>query len=286
MILLALAAGCPPRQSPGPTTPLDQSRRPIMPADARKNAADPAAGPRYRTVVLLHVIRIELPVGSVSGTERLWSYLDEERIAVSRSAGLGRNGLRMGLGDKQSWPDVVRILTKLTGKELSRTTKISLPGTVLDVVIKPDQPIATIFTFYADRTVSGSDYPAGDCVLAVACTVDQSDPRGVLMTGLPQIRSAKQRREFVRQAGKMSVVTKRRRAGFEPLTFRAPIDPEGFLIVGPGAAARRPSSIGRHFLISETDGLRFETVLVLIPELVRKLVKIVTPAQAADMIRR
>jgi len=39
--------------------------------------------------------------------------------------------------------------------------------------------------------------------------------------------------------------------------------------MGPGAAAARPSSVAHHFLIKERDGIRFETVLVLVPSVVR-----------------
>ena len=52
----------------------------------------------------------------------------------------------------------------------------------------------------------------------------------------------------------------------DSLEFAARV-PEGhYLIIGPGAAARRSTSPGHQFLTSEIEGLRYESLLVLVPQ--------------------
>ena len=41
---------------------------------------------------------------------------------------------------------------------------------------------------------------------------------------------------------------------------------KGFLVIGPGANARNPTSVGYHFLVKKRQGMEFETLLVLVPE--------------------
>ena len=63
------------------------------------------------------------------------------------------------------------------------------------------------------------------------------------------------------------------------LTFRLSVPCGDILVVGPGAAARRPTSAARHFLIKEKDGMEFETVLLLVPSVVRARAQVVpTPS--------
>jgi hypothetical protein len=130
--------------------------RPLMPRDRQGDAA--ADPPQYRHVIGLQVIRVELPAGTVNASEQLWNYLNEEPVTINRSAGLGRNGLRMGLGEGGSWPEVARILEKLTARPLAPTYLTGLPGSVMDVVVRNARPAQSIFLFYQDRTRTGTDY--------------------------------------------------------------------------------------------------------------------------------
>jgi len=104
--LLALTAGCPPPHA-SPSHPVE-----TMPgAGAASNDA-----PEFMFVLQVKVTSIEVPVGTASGSEEIWSYLDEERTKAFHIATLGRNGMRVGLADLASWPDLARILAKMTGR--------------------------------------------------------------------------------------------------------------------------------------------------------------------------
>ena len=41
----------------------------------------------------------------------------------------------------------------------------------------------------------------------------------------------------------------------------------GFVLIGPGAGVKRSTSPGCHFLVHQSKGVEFETILVIAPEL-------------------
>jgi len=149
--------------------------------------------------LLVKVTSIEVPVGTASGSEEIWSYLDEERTKAFHSATLGRNGMRVGLADAASWPDLARILKKMTGRKLSEESYTAIPGQPFPIELRTNLPAQTIFTSYSDRTLSGSDYPPGDNLLTLNITLDENDSSRMIVTALPQIRSTQRSTDIVRQ---------------------------------------------------------------------------------------
>ena len=66
-----------------------------------------------RQVVLLvrmRLVSIEVPVGQASGSEEIWSYLDEEPVAADGNGVVGRNGFRVGRARRDAWPDLAETL--------------------------------------------------------------------------------------------------------------------------------------------------------------------------------
>ena len=223
---------------------------------------------RYVVLIRLRIGAVEVPAGTASDSERIWSYLDEEPIDAARAANLGRNGFRVGLGRQGSWPDVAAVLKGLTGRVVDMKDSLAQPGNPVQVVLQRGQPRQTIFVFHPDRTVSGADYPPGENLLAIACTVDEDDTSTVLLTGLPQIRSKSQRTKVVRGGPGVNVVTRPEVFSFEPLSFQLAVPQGDFVVIGPGSASRRAGSAARHFLVKTREGMQFETVLVLMPQAV------------------
>ena len=272
--------GCRPDGTPLnlPRPAADPLPRPLSPPLASQ-PAQPSELPQFRSVIALQILRVELPVGTVNASEQLWNYLNEEPVAVNRSAEVGRNGLRIGLGEGAAWGDVAGMFQKLTGRPLAPTRAFAWPGTVMDVLARKDRPAQSIFLFYSDKTRAGSDYPPGDNVFAVACTVDETNPQGVILTGVPQIRSSQADFQPARPDVRMGVISPYTRTPFTPLTFRVTIPPKGFLVIAPARAALNTSTLGHHFLIEQRDGLSFETVLIVLPEVIRKPIR---PAGAEE----
>lgn len=220
-----------------------------------------------RTLVIRHrLVTLQLPLGTASQTEEIWSYVNEEPTGARLGACLARNGMRIGLGRERDWPEIARILRRLTGQPLARGQLIARPGHPAAVALKKGQPVQTIFTFRLDGTLVGRDYPAGDNLLVLTAGVDFDAPRNVLLTGAPVVRSTRRRTRYVKGEAGYVLASKPIHHRLEELAFRLSVAPGGFVMVGPGREVARATSPGNRFLVHRQEGERFETVLVIAPE--------------------
>jgi hypothetical protein len=250
-------AGCPegPPDEPAPAAPGT-----ILPPSADPND--------YLLLVRLNIVSIEVPIGAASESERIWSYLDEEAMQTYGSANLAINGLRVGRGLEGTWPDMERILTELTGQKLRQGRGVSRPGSPTPITLRKDAAQRTIFTFYLDRLLTGADYPAGDYVLSVSCTLNRDEPSKLVLTAVPQIRTHKRETAFVETQGRIRMVQQPKTYDFNALLFQVPMETLDYVIVGPSQSARRANSAGGGFFTHDKEGMLFETILVLRPEVI------------------
>ncbi len=260
-LLLATATGC-PETTEAPTA----DKGPQIPGDLRRKRGN-NKDRRFILLVRLRMATIEVPLGTVSGSEELWSYLDEEPIRALRSATLGRNGIRIGIGRSDTWDDLAKVLKKMTGREVKHSTLGALPGDPLAVVLKVNQPAQTIFVSYEDRTLSGADYPPGENLLTFSFSLDEDDPSRAIITGVPQVRSNKRKTRYVRSSGGFRILNRPTIHTFRQLAFQLSVPNRNFLVIGPNAESRRETSVGHRFLVRRKKGVEYETVLILIPEI-------------------
>jgi hypothetical protein len=218
-------------------------------------------------VVQVRMLGIEVPVGSASDSEDIWSYVDEESAGAATSA-LGRNGFRVGLVRQGNWNSLERILKQLAGRQVKDATLSVLPNNPLPIVLKPSQPAQTLFVFHADKTLSGEDYPPGDNLLTIVCLLNEDEPNQVILVGQPQLRSSNETVQIAEENARFTWVMHQKVYEMPDLTFRLAVPANGLVVVGPGAAARRPSSVAHQFLTKDRDGIRFETVLVFSPTVI------------------
>jgi len=217
--------------------------------------------------IRLSLYSIEVPAGMVSGSEDVWSYLNEEAVGVETLTALGLNGLRVGLGQQSDWPYLAKLFRKLTGRKLTEGASTLRPGQVTQITLNVESPAKTLFIYQRDRTMYGSDFPVGDYLLAVSCTLDEDDPRKTLLTALPQMRTSQ---VFTRRKitdDKVQVVSAPDLTSFKSVMFRLSIPDDGFIVIGPGSQSRRKSSLGSVMLRREKKGLPFENVLILSAEI-------------------
>jgi hypothetical protein len=261
--LFAPPAASPAAPAAGPAGPANAGN----PGKIFNPTTSPAGKAKsYRLVITMRLMTIEVPIGTASGSEEIWSYLDEEPVKAVRAVNLGRNGLRVGLGASDALPDLQRIFKRMTGQSPKQYMVATIPGDPLPIVLKEHQAEQTIFTFHNDRTLSGKDYPVGDYVLAVACTLDEDNPSKVLITAMPQVRSTHRQTHYVMVDGTPQVISESETLPFSQMTFQLMVPSKGFLVIGPGANSRNPTSVGYHFLVRRKEGVEFESMLVVIPE--------------------
>ncbi len=261
---VALSAGCPPdAKPPGSNVASAKSSVPELVEIKAGTKVDPLT---HMLLVRIKAVQIELPVGTVSASEEIWSYLDEEPIGAARGAALGRNGLRVGLGRQGSWPDLAKVLKQMTGRSFRQSVKLTTPGMPTAFKLNERDHGSTIFTSHANRSLSGADYPPGRDILSILCTIDEDEPSTILVTALPQIESARRKPNLSASNGNVTLKVKPIIYNFPELMLQLSVPAGSFLVIGPGAQARRPTSIGHHFLVRKRDRAEFETVIVLTPD--------------------
>jgi len=255
-----ILAGC---QPPAPT--------PAANAPATLRASLPPAPPQEQTkqpntfllAVRLSLSAIEVPGGTVSSSEGIWSYLDEESVSMVRSGGVGRNGMRVARGRADAWPDITRIVKETCGRQFQMSTFMTPPGRAVPVALKTGLEEQTIFLFRPDGTLHGEDYPPGDNIISFYCTLDEDDPSRVWIAGTPQIRTTRKGTRFVQSAGGLAMVDRPDYYTLSELTFRTVLAKNDFLVIGPGADSIKSTSVGHCFLMKQRDGLDFETLLIV-----------------------
>ncbi len=260
----ALSAGCPadPKSTNVVSSSTTAPNLTEVKADSR---FDPTT---HMLLVRIKSVQIEMPVGTASESEEIWSYLDEEPVGAVRGAALGRNGLRVGTGHQDSWPDLAKVLKQMTGRSFRHGVKLRKPAIPAVFELNERDRVATIFTSHANRSLSGADYPAGRDLLSILCTIDEDEPSTVLVTASLQIESARRRPKFSAPSGGVMLKVQPTIYNFPELTFQLSVPTKDFLVIGPSAGARRSTSIGHHFLVLERAGAKFERVIVLTPEVV------------------
>ena len=171
------------------------------------------------------------------------------------------------------WPrrklvDLVGVLQGLAGRNILYASVPDVSNSPSSVSLREDQPPQTIFTVGRDGSASGTDYPAGDYVLTLGSRLNGQDRSRVLLTAVPQIRQASARTTIVRTDGRLGLETYQPMLSFEEAAISVTISVGDVLVIGPGRESRRPSSIGHSFLTGSRNGLPFETVILLIPEVI------------------
>lgn len=226
----------------------------------------PEPGATYLYLIRLQIFPVTVPAGSVSGSERMWRYLDEEVGDVQTLATLNRNGFRIGRGKQDDWPAVAALLREMTGQTLARIDMTTRPGKVMPLQLNADMPTQRIFTFNARGELRGRDYAPGDNVLMITCRLNPDKPADVVIQAAPAVRVHSTVPRVVRTPTGVRYSHEPVTVSIDSLEFTARVPQGHYLVIGPGAASRRSTSAGHQFLTSQTEGLQYESLLVLVPQ--------------------
>lgn len=271
-LAILLAAGLTLSAPPGCRPAADPLRPRLPPPTAQGLELSPLApgtklqqSRQFVILVRVYLIALELPMGSVSDSEELWGYLNEEPLGARIGAALGLNGIRVGLGRDADWPQIRKTLMSLTARKPYTWNFNTPPAKAVSIPLKQTAGTQTIFQFAADRTLSGRDYEPGVNVLTIVPTIDYDNPSAVHISGAAAIRS-RPRPQYVETPGGFVLQNRPAVHRLPEMGFRLIVPPGGVVIIAPSQAAYRHTSPGAAFLINTQEGVRFEKVLVIVPE--------------------
>ncbi len=258
--------GCPPAAQNQPDSAQDTG---IAVLRGSTGQAEPPRDQRVVLLVTLQIVTFEVPFGAASESELLWSYLNEEPIFSEHGVSLATNGIRMGIGRRDIQEDLLRVLKEMDGRRINEMSVTALPGDPKVVDFRPHQPAQTFFVFYEDGTMSGVRYPPGNNVIAMVMTLNEDDPTVVRLTGVPQVRTLHQRPGITDLHGQLMIVQQSIIHSIEPLAFQIHVPSSDFLVIGPNLESRRNYSVGHNFLLRWREGIPFETIHVIVPQVYR-----------------
>jgi hypothetical protein len=269
MVALAALTGCantPPSQVAAPATA--PANTPLMNGHPMRLVGEDPVTPEGRLLltVRLTVYRVELPLGAASRSERLWRYFDEEVTDAATITVLQRNGFRLGRAQAAEWPAVSRVLEEMAGGAPGSSQLLAMPGRQQQVMLKEHQSVQQLFLFDRFGLLSGQDYPAGDNVLLVTCNINGQNPSEVVIQAAPAVVSEKKTIRWEQTDQGYQRAERREELPVAPLEFTIRAPRGSYVVIGPNADVMRSTSPGHSFLVSERGGLRFETLLILVPE--------------------
>lgn len=221
-----------------------------------------------RKVVSVRIGLIDLPAGAASDSEDIWAGLAEAPVEAADLDRLRENGLRVGVARPADREHLTDTLRALTGREVRYVAIAALGDAPGSVTLKEGQPDRTIFTVGREGAVRGADYPPGDYAIGVGCRINENDPSRILMAVVPQVRTGAPEPPGMRVVGPPAARTHKEVLGLEAGTVTVTLSAGDILVIGPSGRSARASSIGHCFLTGSREGLPYETVVLLTPEVI------------------
>ena len=233
--------------------------------------------------VSFQLLRVELPFGAVSDSQKLWNHVDEEALGSDQAMLLRQNGFRIGLGQAPDWPAVEAILVA-SHPTLAKRKAVDLqtahPLAIEDGQPKRDQ---TIFYYRPDGTLVGQSVDQSRNVLRIDHQIDPQGAGAVLLRVLPEIRRRETGLHMFRTQEGLKQLPAYEGIAIRELSFTIRVPDAWFLVIAPGPKATQIGLIGREFMSCAGHDGRYEFVYVIWPTITRSLLAPPPGSTRSDM---
>ena len=261
--LFVALPGCPS----GPDDPTDLERARADGKALFTGSRQPArGGGRSWPLVRLRATVVAFPAGTVTRSEAVWDKLDHKPWTPNVRALLTLNGLRVGMMKSKAWPELVKTFEDLKGIRLRSAKLPAYPAAPVQVFLQRNGHYRTVFSYRLDETMFGMDYPPGDSLLSVQCLVDPRVPSRMTMAVMPLLQASRQKMRYTKSDGQYTFTKVPILSVFPELAWKISVTTDDIVMLGPGRRAARSSSVGRMFFFTDVNGVPFETVLLLAPD--------------------
>ncbi len=239
-------------------TPLETTQPPPTSDDAPRR-------PVILQSIDFRILRIRAPIGTFSQSGKIWNPIDEEVVSIPMQRLLQRNGIRVGVGKAEDWPQIKAILDAERVEVVDRH-KAVFNGLPLIIDLEQSPRDQTMFLYRADGTMPGASFPRSTNVLRLEYGLSSAEVNTVIVDVMPEIRMQRVDTSpaFDLNWPQPPPIDPPSRP-FRELSVRLTIRPEHFLAIGPSAAAQRGYLAGSLLLCDEVDGQRFEALYVITP---------------------
>ena len=257
--------------APEQTGPAVQTEDEFAPPGAAPDQHPPQAEGAPEIVVIrmrFDVLRIDLPVDRITHSLKIWNHIDESVGDPALTALLARNGLRLGVAERDAWP-AMRTLFEENGGRSTRAERVVQPGLGLTIPLGQVENGDTYFLHCRGGRLQGGTFRAGSKSFQVEYALDEQDPARVFLRVTPQYREKRSKTKLVEQGGEILSVRDHEGVVFDELTATATVEPGQFLVIGSSAEAEKGFLLGSWWLTSRLNMQEYETVLCITPQPVR-----------------
>jgi hypothetical protein len=222
-----------------------------------------------RIEIRFDVLRVQLPLGTVSASETMWNHVDEDVLGFEEARQLGQNGFRAGLASVGSWMPIKAIIETATGAVTLSNSVQTQELSPIEVQLKEVPEPLTMFHYRKDSTLAGATYPAGMLQLRIEPVISPDLLPEVTVRVTPELYAEPSAvRWQVTPAGPRQTPVRRGKS-FDELALSLPIPPGRFLVIGPSGRVSDPQLVGSACLTDEVNGELREWVIFVTPAVVR-----------------
>lgn len=221
-------------------------------------------------IVALHydVLRAELPTEPVRHSAKIWNHVDELRVESGSASSLVRNGIRAGVGAAGSWDSIQAILSVAAAR--TETSRHVLRGDApLTLELGTLPAAATVFSYDHAGRLSGRTVPPGERLIHIDHLLHPAAFGALELGMLLEIRHDRGAMEWRSVGGIIRQVPAYDRVRFPEVELKVSVGPGEFLVIAPDSRVGHRYLPGGGFLLTERDGMVYETVLCITPHLSR-----------------
>jgi hypothetical protein len=252
----------------------EQDTAPQHPAPEQAKSREPfASSPRIAsgdipTAVQVTIYQLSVPYGTVSRNEKFWKRIDETVVDVTTNETLFKNGIRVGEAPTSEWDYFKNIMEE--NPAVTRVNSlVSMDGKTVELPLRKEVQRQDIFYFDNARELHGRSFDACENVITM---VLQPAPRKcdtVRLTMCPVVRSMRKRLEYSTLNKEQGEIQYAALEHLYDLNLRVDVPIDTFFVVAPSGEATWPTSVGNSFFVQDGAAERMETVLLLVPQIVK-----------------
>lgn len=268
-------AAVPPDRSDDGTAPGETARpsRPDRWAREREAAGrERSAGSELVELgVVFEVLRVDLPRKDGRAALKIWNHLNESIGDPGLTALLARNGLRIGVGDDETWP-ALRAVFEANDARTAHVDQLAESGRPVILPLGEVQSGNSYFLHRRTAGLEGGTFPTGQCQFQIDFAVSERDLASIELRIAPRLEESRTRTRVVDQGGALVTVRDRPAQAFEELTVNLTVAPGEYVVIGSSAEAKPAGEgflLGSWWFTAKLGAETFETVLCVKPKVTR-----------------
>ena len=220
------------------------------------------------TAIHLDIYQLSVPYGTISRNEKFWKRIDENCVDVTTYDTLFKNGVRLGLAPTAEWEHFKNIMEDHPAVTRMNSL-VSMEGKTVELPMQKQVQRQHIFYIDPAGAMHGRTYDASENFMAMVLQPAPRKTDTVRLTMCPVVRATRKRLEYSVLNREEPEVTYTRPERLYDLNLRVDVPLDRFFVVAPSGEATWPTSIGNKFFVSEGAAERMESVVLIVPRIVK-----------------